>query len=142
MSYIRTLGSFLYSAAICIAFFLLAVWLLVRCIIYAEGFFMTFFAIFGIVLLLSWLGEKGIIITGIPFNWLWDKNSKTRIAAMIPPIPIGLWCITTPFRIPLHFSTGDWIVTILWAFCVFWFYWNMFTFPAINPHIGKKTDNE
>ena len=138
MSYIRTFGSFLYSAFLCALFFIAAYWVLLRSIVYADGFFGTLCAFIFILFVFGWLSEKGIILASIPFNWLWDDSLKTRIAAMIPPALIGISCMLSPFRIPNTFTFGDWVITIAWETCALTFYFNMFILPITNPHMGIR----
>lgn len=135
MSYIRAIGSFVYSAIICAVFFIIADWLLLRIIILAEGF-MAAVGTVCVFVFLAWLSERGISIASIPFNWLWDKSRKTRIASIIPPVIIGLWCATIPFRIALKYSFGDWLIIIIWEISVLLFYYNMITLPIINKNMG------
>lgn len=141
MSYLRSLGSFLYSLLLSIIFFAGAVYIYVKILINASGFWITTGCIIGISIVLSWMAENGIKICSIPFNWLWDYTIKTRIAAMIPALIVGLWCITAPFRIPFQFSVGDWVVTVIWVFFSSVFYYNLFLFPLFNPQIGQSAKN-
>lgn len=135
MSYLRTLGSFIYTAIISILFLLGSVFIYARILIYASGFWITLGGIFGMVLLLSWISERGVELCSIPFNFLWDNTLKTRVATIIPAIIIGLWCVSAPFRIDRHFSTGDWILSAIWMLCSFMFYYNLAMLPLTNPNM-------
>ena len=138
MSWLRTIGSFLYSMLLCAGFFFLSIWILARSIVYSEGFTGTLCAILFIAFILGWVSEKGVVFASVLFNWLWDESLKTRLASMIVAIMIGLWCISSPFRISLHFTFGDWVIILVWEISVLAFYYNMFTLPLLNKNMGIK----
>lgn len=138
MSYLRTIGAFAYSSILSILFFIGSVFLYTRILAYASGFWLTFGCIVGMVILLSWLSERGLEICSIPFNYLWDKTRKARIATIIPAVIIGLWAISSPFRIQMHFSTGDWILSIAWMVCSLVFFYNLSMLPLINKKMGQN----
>lgn len=136
MSYLRTLGAFVYSAVVSILFFIGALFIYTRILVYASGFWQTLGCIFGLVMLLSWIAERGLQYCSIPFRYLWDRTFKTRIVTIIPAIIVGIWCVTAPFRIELHFSVGDWILSSVWMLCCLVFYFNLVMLPLANPHLG------
>ncbi|MBD5211001.1 MAG: hypothetical protein HDS77_07030 [Bacteroidales bacterium] len=134
----RALAAFAYSALLAILFFVGSVLLYTRILVFASGFWQTFVCIIGMVILLSWLSERGLEICSIPFNYLWDKKKKARIATIIPAIIVGLWAISAPLRIHMRFSTGDWILSIVWMLCNIVFFYNLVMLPLINKNMGQN----
>ena len=136
---LRTLGSFVYASAISIAFLFLAVFALSKGIVSIHGFWKTAIFVIAISVAFAWLAEIGLQLLSIPFNWLWDQTPIERIAAAIPAALVGIWCISAPFRIQEHFTTGDWVVTVLWGIGVLCFYANLFLLPFLSKDIGIHT---
>ena len=134
-SLLRTTGAFIYSAIVSAAFTALAVYILAT-IIAAEGFWKTLIYTVLMIPLFFWLSERGVQLTSIPYNWLWDRTLKTRIATAIPVALAFLWCVTSPFFISKTFTAGDWIVTAVWWLLCILLYYNLFMQPFINPHMG------
>ena len=135
-SFARTLGAFLYTSILSLAFMLLSIWLLCRCIIYVDGFWLSAVAIAALFFGLGWLSEKGLQYLSIPYNWLWDNTKKTRITTSATAIIFGLWTICAPFRIPVKFSAGDWIISVIWMLLSIVLYFNLTLLPFISPHMG------
>lgn len=135
-SWLRTIGAFFYAAIISSTFLFLSAYVIPWAIVYFEGFWETLSVIICILIVFSWLAEKGVEYLSIPFNYLWDRTFKTRIATAIPVVLIGLWCLSLPFRISLKFSMGDWFIVIAWEICAIFFYFNMFLLPFNNPTMG------
>lgn len=133
----RSLGGFLYSLLISVAFSYGAVWLLTRCLVYAEGFWMSFLGVCLIIYSISWVAEKGLQFLSLPYNWLWNERFATRLSSCIPTILLGLWTISSPWRISFKFSVGDWSITIIWLCLVAGFYYNLASMPFVNLDIGK-----
>jgi len=142
-SWLRTIGAFFYAAIISSIFLFLSAYVIPCAIVYFEGFWETLSVVIGILIVFLWLSEKGVEYSSIPFNYLWDKTFKTRVATVIPVVLIGLWCLSLPFRISLKFSVGDWFVVVAWEICAVFFYFNMFLLPFNNPTmgVGCKKDN-
>lgn len=138
MSLLRTLGAFIYSSILSILFCIGSIFLYTCILVYASGFVITLGCIFVMVFILSWIFERGLEICSIPFNFLWDRTFKSRIATIIPAVIVGLWCVTAPFRITLHFSIGDWILSSIWMLCSIIFYFNLVMLPLNNPNMGSK----
>lgn len=136
-SWFRAMGAFMYALIISVAFLFLAVFLLSKGIVAVSGFLKTAIMIIGIVVLVAWLSEKGLELLSIPFNWLWDRSKKTRIATAIPAVLIGLWCLSAPIRIPVKFTTGDWVLVVIWCLGVLVFYVNLFLMPFSSPNMGR-----
>lgn len=137
-SILRMLGSFGYSLLIsCItsgvAF---VVWYL--SITHADGFWEHTYWIIGMLIVLSWQSEKGVEITSIVYNWLWDSTLKTRIATSIPPIIVGIWNCSAPFWIDVDLTVGDIISTVVWEFINLFLYFNLISLPWLNFNMGRK----
>ena len=137
-SIIRSIGAFIYTSIIALGFLLLSSYILTRAVIFSDGFWQTLCAVVVILFLLGWISEKGVQLLSIPYNWLWDTTKITRYSTIIPLIPVGLWCISVPFRMPLKFGVGDWIITIVWLACVVFFFLNMILLPFNNLNMGRK----
>lgn len=136
MSYIRTLGSFLYASLISLVYLWLSVLTVTKSIVYANGFWHTLFTVLGFVFLFSWISERGIQYLSIPFNWLWDITIKTRIATAIPVAGIGLWCIAMPLQIPITLTFGDWVLVSVWEILSVVFFYNLLLLPFRNTDMG------
>lgn len=134
---VRSLLGFIYSCLISVLFFVGFVWLLLRCLIYLNGFWGASAAICAIVVSISWIAERGLELLSIPFNWLWNEKFISRLSSCLPAIIVGLWAISTPWRIPFQFSAGDWVITTVWLFCVAVFYYNLATMSIISTHMGR-----
>lgn len=134
-SLLRAIGAFIYSAIVSAAFTALAVYLLTS-VIAAEGFWKTLIYTVLMALFLFWLSERGVQYTSIPYNWLWDRTLKTRIATAIPAVIAFLWCVTSPFFISKTFTAGDWIVTAVWWLLCILLYFNLFMQSFVSTHMG------
>lgn len=141
MSYIRTLGAFLYASIISLAYLWLSALIITKSIIYVNGFWHTLFTAFGFTLLFSWISERGIGYLSILFNWLWDRTKKTRIATVIPVVGVGLWCIAMPIRIPITLTIGDWVLVGIWEILSILFFYNLLLLPFINTNMGVDCTN-
>lgn len=140
-SWLRTVGAFIYAAIISLLFSLLSTYVVEWAVVNTEGFWQTSVVFIGIFIVFLWLSEHGIRYSSIPFNFLWDRTFKTRVATAIPVVLIGLWCLTLPFRISLKFSVSDWFIVVAWWICAVIFYFNLFLFPFNNPHMGVGCNN-
>jgi hypothetical protein len=136
MSYIRTLGAFLYAAIISLVYLWLSALIVTISIICVSGFWYTLFTAIGFAWLFGWISERGVELLSIPFNWLWDRTKKTRIATIVPIIIIGLWCIAMPIRIHLTLKFGDWVLIGIWEIISLMFFYNLVMLPFINTNIG------
>lgn len=136
MSYLRTLAAFLYTTIITSAYTWLSIYIVTKAIVYISGFWHTLFVAIAFLYFFSWLSERGIELLSIPYNWLWDRTLKTRIATAIPVILVGLWCISMPIRIPVTFSVSNWVLVIIWELLSIPFFYNLLVLPFINPNMG------
>jgi len=138
-SWLKALGAFIYTSIVCGLYLLASAFLLKRFILRAEGFWMVVSAIFFILVFFGWLSEKGVKYASIPYNFLWDNTKKTRLATSIPALLLWLYGVVLPFLFPYTFSFSDWLIVVVWEITTFFFFYNMFTLPIINPEIGKQS---
>ena len=132
------IGSFTYSLLIS-WLFLWVVKISLRLVVLAvSGFWMTLLVTMSAGFWLAWLSEKGVQICSIPFNWLWDRSIKTRIATTIAAVLGGIACLSVPFYIPGEFSLGDWVVTVFFMLISLFFYFNLCILPFGNPDVGVR----
>lgn len=138
----RGIAAFIYSLLLSIGYTYLAISILAKTLVYAEGFWMTLGFMIAIFVSLSWISERALSWDLIPFRWLWDNKLQVRIVSAIPPVLIAIWCLTAPYRLPFSFTAGDWVITVIWSILSIIFFWNLVTTPFINPHfsIEQRSD--
>lgn len=136
--FLRGTLAFLYSTMLSIGYMALAVYLLVRVLIYVEGFVMTLSCIVGLVLLFSWISEKVLSWALLPFRRMWDKTLTVRIVSAIPPVLVAIWCLSAPYRMELSLTSGDWIVIVIWSILDIVFYFNLASAPFFNPQFSVE----
>lgn len=134
----RALGAFVYASIIAIAFLALSSFILAKGIVSIDGFWKTTIFVIVMIVFFAWLSEKGLQLLSIPFNWLWDETMTARIVTAVPAVIVGLWCLAAPFRIPMKFTTGDWVLVVIWWLGVLFFYVNFFLMPFISKDMGIK----
>lgn len=137
----KFLGSFIYSSIISFMMGLISLWLWLKFISNAHGFWLCLTAAIGFICILGWVSEKGVTYSSIPYNWLWDKSKKTRVASTIPPVLCMIWVISAPFRVEYHYSTGDICLTVIWVILNFFLWYNLITLPWINLNMGMDYDS-
>ena len=138
LSLLRMIGSFTYSLLIS-WLFLWVVKISLRLVVLAvSGFWMTLLVTMSVCIWLAWLSEKGLQVCSIPYNWLWDRSTKTRLATTIAALLGGVACVSVPFYIPGTFSVGDWFVTVICMVISLFFYFNLCTLPFLNADIGAR----
>lgn len=137
-SLFRAFGAFIYASVVSIGFMILSVLLLMKGITVVHGFWKTALLIIGFIVMFAWLAEKGLELLSLPFNWLWDQTMTTRVATAIPVVLVGLWCMAAPFRLPIEFTTGDWVLTAIWWIGVLFFYVNFILMPFTSPNMGVR----
>ena len=137
-SWIRTVLSFIYTSLLLIGYYYLSYFILSYATAQDGGFWSYLCIWMGIIILFSWLSEKGIELFSIPFNWLWDRTKKTRIATSTPIIPMALLTLCIPILLQNKFGVGDWIIVITWGLISIFFFYNLFLLPFINPNMGIK----
>lgn len=141
-SWIRFSGSFIYSSIINFLMSLISIWLWVKFLSNVHGFWLCLLAVIGFVSILSWLAEKGVEYSSIPFNWLWDRSKKTRIASTIPAVLCAIWVMSAPFRVEINYSAGDIFLTIIWMVLNFFLWFNLIMLPWINLNMGVEYDKQ
>ena len=135
-SWLRAIVSFLYTVFVCGLFLTASNFLLPKIIYRTKGFWMVFTAAFGTLIFFGWLSERGVEYASIPYNYLWDRTIKTRVATSIAALLLLVYALICPFLIPVDFSFGDWVIVAFWEICSFSFFYNMITIPFINPQMG------
>lgn len=135
----RTIGAFLYSAIIAVAIGYFSVLVLQKILINAHGFWLCASCVVGMVIVLSWIGEHGITLLSIPFNWLWS-GKVSRIISMVPPIIVGIWVGHAPFDQGLIHSGGDIVIAAIWGIVNLVTFYNLITLPIMNPEMGIQKD--
>ena len=138
-SILRMLGSFGYSLLIsCIASGI-SVFIWASAMTYADGFWQHAAWGIGMLIVLAWLSERGVEISSVVYNWLWDSSVGARIATSVPPLLIGIWICSAPFRLVVKFTVGDIILTVLWEFLNLFLYFNLISLPWLNSRMGRNS---
>lgn len=140
-TFLRSVGGLIYTSIISALFGAASIWLLVRILVYMEGFWETLCALCAIVLPISWIAKRGLQLLLIPYNWLWNESIITRCATAIPATIVGLWVVTAPLRMPFHLQFGDWIISIVWMGFNFDFYYNLASMSFISHAMGQYDHN-
>ena len=137
-SVLRMLGSFGYSLLVTGITSGIAVFIWASAMTYADGFWQHAAWGVGMVIALAWLSERGVEISSVVYNWLWDSGVGVRIATSIPPLLIGIWICSAPFRLGVKFTVGDIILTVLWELLNLFLYFNLISLPWLNSRMGRN----
>lgn len=140
-SWMRTFGSFVYSMLISIMVGVVSILIWTFCYELAEGFWLNLWAAIFLTSIMGWISEKGISLLSIPFNWLWDNSVKSRLASTIPPLLIGIWVVSLPFRRDYAFTGGDIFLTVIWEILILFSFYNLCFLPWINLEMGVNKDD-
>lgn len=135
---LRVFASFGYSLIIACLASGIAVFIWASAMTYADGFWQHAAWGVGMLIALAWLSERGVEISSVVYNWLWDSGVGARIATSIPPLLIGIWICSAPFRLDVKFTVGDIILTVLWELLNLFLYFNLISLPWLNSRMGRN----
>lgn len=141
-SWLRAIVAFLYTVIVCGLFLTVSTFVLPKLISRTEGFWMVVTAAFGILIFFGWLSERGVEYASIPYNYLWDRTRKTRVATSIAALLLWVYGLIWPFLIPIDYTFGDWVIVAIWEICSFFFFYNMISLPFINHQMGVNITAE